>query len=116
MKKSPIVYLYHIRDACQSIAAFMSGVSREDFLQNFEKQSAVVRQLEIIGEAVKRLPNEFRNQYPDVAWKSATGMRDFLIHDYDEIDPEQVWQTTLTALPLFADQIHNIIEQNINSL
>ena len=111
MKKDFRVYLDDIITSIASIAKYIQGKSKEDFDNDEEVQDAVIRRLEIIGEAVKRLPQEFREQYPDVKWKGATGMRDVLIHMYDEIDTIQVWLTITEVLPPFKAQIEEILKQ-----
>ena len=94
MKKDPIIFIEHIIDSIKNIEQFMKNVKKEDFFKNKEKQSAVVRQIEIIGEAVKNLPEDFRNKHKDVPWKDIAGMRDKLMHHYFGVNLEIVWKTT----------------------
>ncbi len=70
----------------------------------------MVRNLEIIGEAVKRVPEEIRIKYPEVSWRPAAAMRDFLIHDYPEVDVEAVWSTVTGDLTPLKTEIQKIIE------
>lgn len=74
-------------------------------------QDAVIRRLEVIGEAIKRLPMEFREQHTEIEWKSATGMRDILIHQYDEVETKQIWLTVTEILPPFKNQIEKLLQQ-----
>ena len=75
MKKDFRVYLDDIIESSDLIDTYIKGLSKEDFDNSTDIQDAVTRRLEIIGEAVKRLPSEFRDQHPEIVWKKATGMR-----------------------------------------
>lgn len=110
MKKDSMIFVEHIIDSIKNIEAFMKKVSRESFLKNKEKQSAVIRQIEIIGEAVKNLPSEFKDKHPNVPWKDIVGMRDKLMHHYFGVDIEKVWITLKEDIPKLKNQIKNIIE------
>jgi len=99
MKYDHSIYIRHILDAVYRIASYIKDVDEKDFLENLLIQDGVIRQLEIIGEAVKRLPADFRNGYPDIPWQDIAGMRDKLIHDYFGVDLETVWLTASTDLP-----------------
>lgn len=111
MKKSLRVYLKEIITSCNSIANYIERKTKEDFDNDEELQDAVIRRLEIIGEAVKRLPQEFRNKHQEVAWKGPAGMRDVLIHMYDEVETDQVWQTITNILPSFKSQIEQLLSE-----
>ncbi len=93
MKKDPLVYIDDIRDSIEAIKRYTAGLTKEDFFSSTEKQDAVYRRLEVIGEAANRLPDEFRNQYPLIPWNKIVGMRNVLIHEYDSIDLDRVWGT-----------------------
>jgi uncharacterized protein with HEPN domain len=93
-------YLNDIKIAGASAIEFLGGASLDAFLDDFKTQAASMRQLEIIGEAVKRLSDETRSAYPNVPWHEWAGMRDILIHAYDRIDPEEVWNTLQNDLPV----------------
>ena len=84
-------YLQDILDAVDAIEQFAAGIEFEAFSQNLGKVFAVSRAIEIIGEAVKRIPDSVRNQYPDIPWRDITGMRDKLIYDYFNTDTEIIW-------------------------
>ena len=90
MKDDP-TNLEDVRIAANKVQAFISNVSHDKFLKNDLVQSAVIRQLEIMGEAVKRLSPEFRADYPSIPWQRIAGLRDRLIHAYDDVNMEQVW-------------------------
>jgi uncharacterized protein with HEPN domain len=93
------LYVSHILDATVRIGEYTNGIDRSAFLRQPMVQDAVVRQLEIIGEAVKRLSAAFRDRYPQVRWRDVAGMRDKLIHDYFGVDMEAVWQTVIDDVP-----------------
>jgi uncharacterized protein with HEPN domain len=98
MKKDK-AYLKHILDAISDIEKFVEGVSEEEFFGNKEKQYAVLRALEIIGEATKNLSSELKGKNSDVDWKNIAGMRDKLIHAYFGVNLPLVWETVKTDLP-----------------
>jgi uncharacterized protein with HEPN domain len=96
-------YLQDILEAAKAIVRFTSGVSREDFKANEEKYEAVNRKFEIIGEAARHLSPSMRAKLPQVPWKLLTAMRNILIHDYDDVDLDVVWDTIQRDLsPLIA--------------
>jgi len=74
-------------------------LDHDAFINDFIVQDAVVRQLEIIGEATKRVSDEFRSKYPDIPWSDMAGMRDVLIHDYIDVDLDIVWKTASESIP-----------------
>jgi uncharacterized protein with HEPN domain len=84
------VYLLHIRDAIVKIETYIKSGDKE-FFNNKMIQDAVIRNLEIVGEATKKLPEEIRDRRPEVPWSRIAGMRDVLIHDYFEVDLQIVW-------------------------
>jgi uncharacterized protein with HEPN domain len=85
--------------AIERIESFISGMDYDAFVEDDKTLSAVVRKLEIIGEAVKQLPDSYTQQHPTVPWKQIAGMRDKLIHFYFGVDPLLVWQTVKNRLP-----------------
>jgi uncharacterized protein with HEPN domain len=93
------LYLDHIVAACDRIRRYMAGVSLADFLSNDEKQSAVIRQLEIVGEAVGQLSDAFRRAHPDLPWARVKALRNVLIHGYADVDLHQVWVITQENVP-----------------
>jgi len=109
--KRDSVYLQHILDAIINIEKFLENVTKEEFLKNVEKQYAVLRGLEIIGEAAKNLSREFKKNYPRIPWKEISGMRDKLIHQYFGVNLSLVWETVKTKLPELKNQISIILKE-----
>ncbi len=94
-----------ILDAIKKIESYSIGIDFEKFKGSQLLQDAVVRNLEIIGEAAKRISPEIRNSYPDVDWKKISGLRDILIHEYFGIDIEIIWDIIQNKLPPLRDSI-----------
>ena len=82
MSLSPLEYLRHIRDEAQYLAGLVPGLGKEQFLGDETLKRAVVRSIEVIGEAAKKVPDEYRQRYPEIEWRAMAGMRDRLIHGY----------------------------------
>src|SRR3954471_15604003 len=102
------VYLRHIRDAITRIESYIS-VGRDEFMRTSHWQDAVVRQLEIIGEATKRLSQALRDQHPQIPWRQVAGLRDVLIHDYATVDLPAVWEITQKDLPPLKTVVLSIV-------
>ena len=85
--------------AARLAVSFKQGLSKDEFLQDLKTQSAVLHQLMVMGEAVKRLSPSYRDQHPEIPWKLMAGMRDVLIHGYDIVNLDEVWKTANTDIP-----------------
>lgn len=92
MKKDIQVYLDDIQEAIKKIEAYTKGKNFTDFVEDTELEDAVIRRLEIIGEAVKNLPSDIKERHSSVPWKQIDGMRDILIHEYAGVSIERVWK------------------------
>lgn len=109
-ERDDTVYLKHILDAIVRIEGYLSGVSHEEFTKNLLLQDGVIRQMEIIGEAAKRISSDLRNKYSKIPWKDIAGMRDKLIHDYFGIDINAVWVTTRKDIPELKADVQRILK------
>lgn len=110
MSFEPRDYLRHILVEADYLLASRTGLTFDAFMTNETLQRAFVRSLEIIGEAAKKVPREFRSQYPDIEWRAMAGMRDRLIHDYFGVDYEIVWDVVQSRIPELRRQISSILE------
>jgi len=111
MKKEAVIFIEHINQSIILIESFMKGVSENIFKGNKEKQSAVIRQIEIIGEAAKNVPESFRRKHPEVEWKKIAGARDKLAHFYFGVDLDIVWDIIESELPKLKKQIKEILKK-----
>lgn len=105
-------YLEDMLEATRAIQRFTHGVSCEAFKANEEKYEAVNRKFEIIGEAARRLSPVTQNKFPEIPWKLLTGMRNILIHDYDDVDLDVVWDTVQKDVPVLTARIESYLAKN----
>ncbi|MEK7175146.1 MAG: DUF86 domain-containing protein [Patescibacteria group bacterium] len=110
MKKNDLVYLNHILEAVCKIEKYTTGVSYDDFSKNDMMIDAVVRELEIIGEAAKNLSGDFREKYIKFPLRESADMRNFLIHEYFGVNSKIVWNTCKNDLPDLRAQTKSIIQ------
>ena len=110
MKRDDPAYLHHIRDGIERVERHLAGVSWDEFLQTELVQDAVLRQLEIIGEAARNLSDDLRQAHAQVPWSQIVGMRNRLIHAYFQVDLTVVWEIAQVDLPALKEQIRQILE------
>ena len=111
MKRAIRLYLEDIWESILAIEEYTNTLSEEDFYSNRQVQDAVVRRLEIIGEAVKNIDESFKNTYPDIPWKKITGMRDVVAHGYFGVKLERIWRVVINDIPDLKNNIMNIREK-----
>jgi len=102
--------LEHIIEAIDNIFEFVGGITFDEYRSNKMMRFAVVKNLEIIGEASYKLTNEFKAQHAEIEWKDIISMRHILVHGYYQIRDEEVWNTIFKFLPQLKEQINQIIE------
>lgn len=110
MKKNPKFFIVHIYESILAIEKYTNAFSYEKFLKNLQLQDAVIRRLEIIGEATKNLPVNFRKKYPDIPWKKMTGTRDIISHEYFGIDFPVIREIIKHDLRPLKTQITELLE------
>ncbi|MGD2158921.1 MAG: DUF86 domain-containing protein [Anaerolineales bacterium] len=104
-----IASLLDIDQAGRLIQEFIRGLDRESFLMDRKTQSAVLHQILILGEAAKRVSKAYRDQHPEIPWRQMAGMRDVLIHAYESVDVDEVWNTVNEEVPELLRKIEPLI-------
>lgn len=111
MKRDYLLFLKDILGAMDAIEQFVEGMTLEDLCQDDKTASAVLRKLEIIGEAARHIPPHLREAYPEIPWKEMAGMRDRLIHGYFGVDYELVWQVLQKHIPQTRPKLQAMLER-----
>lgn len=111
MSKNDDAYLHHILDSISKIEDFTEDINEKEFKTNELVQSAVIRKIEIIGEATKQISNKTKDKYPNIPWKDIAGMRDKLIHGYFGVDIDAVWDTIQRDIPKLKKDIEKVLEE-----
>lgn len=107
--KDDQAYVLDMLEAARLIRDYMEGVERTAFNLDQMRQDAIIRRIEIIGEATKRLSEQFRDAHPEIVWKDMAGMRDFVIHQYDKVLRDRVWNTATLSIPQLIAQLEALI-------
>jgi uncharacterized protein with HEPN domain len=105
------VYLEDIVEATRKIRSYTTSLSLQTFSSDMRTFDAVIRNLQIIGEAVKGVPEDVRSRYTEVEWKKIVGLRDILIHEYFGVDVEIIWDIIQNKLPVLESQIKRMLEE-----
>lgn len=111
MSRDEIMYLYDIAESCEKIVRFTAGLSQSDLIGDERTYDAVVRNLEIVGEAAKHISEEVRGQLPDIEWRKAAGLRDMLTHVYFGIDNDILWDVIKNKIPQLAKAVDDFLKK-----
>ncbi len=103
-------YIQDIHDVLDDIYEFIGTMSQEEFLKDKKTVNAVLRSIEVMGEAAKRIPQAFRDKYPDIPWKKMAGIRDKLIHEYSGVDLEIIWSLIKEELPVVKPGVRKVMD------
>ncbi|MCT7983865.1 DUF86 domain-containing protein [Laspinema sp. A4] len=101
--------LIDIENAAKRILRYANGIEPTELITNDEKVSAILYQITIIGEATKRLSMEFRQQHPEIPWRNLAGMRDVIVHEYDQVDLDIVWDVIHGEIPQLLVQLKPLV-------
>lgn len=111
VKRELRLFLQDIVESIEQIEEYYEEIETEEkFMHDQKTQDAIVRRLEIIGEATKNIPTDFRSKFPEVPWKKVAGLRDVLTHEYFGVNIERVWTIIKKDLPGLKEQVEKIIE------
>jgi uncharacterized protein with HEPN domain len=109
MKKDDTVYLRHILDAIGMVEGYTRGLSENEFLSHAMAKDAVVREIEIIGEAANHISDEFQVEHPEIPWMKVIGIRNKIVHEYFNVNFSIVWDTVQDDLPLLKKAVGKLL-------
>ena len=109
MSRDPLLFLEDIEKGCDKVVRYTEGRSKDQVFGEDVRADAILLNLHIIGEAVKKLPNDLRERYPDVAWREIAGLRDVIAHAYFALDADILWDAVERDVPALLDSVRRII-------
>ena len=112
MSRNESFYLADIQESCEKVLRFTKGMTYKDFVHDELHFDAVLRNLEIIGEAVKNISEELRKKYPNVKWRKIAGFRDIVAHEYFGINDETVWDIVENEVPALLEMVKTMLNEN----
>ena len=111
MKRDLRLFIEDVSESIRLIEKYIGDLSKGDFDKNQELKDSIIRRLEIIGEAVKNIPDDFKEKYPEVSWKKIVGLRDIIIHAYFNIDLDIMWDIIKKDIPILEKQMRKISDE-----
>jgi uncharacterized protein with HEPN domain len=111
MSRDELLYLDDIQESCEKVLRFTKGMTYKDFVNDDLRFDAVLRNLEIIGEAVKNISDETRRKYPQIKWRKIAGFRNIVAHEYFGVNEETVWDIVEKEIPVLLDAVKSILEE-----
>jgi uncharacterized protein with HEPN domain len=111
MKKSPALHLQDILTSLELIPGFLEGYDKARFVEDVKTQFAVIRAMGIMGDAVKKLPDEYLARHPDIPWREMAKTRDVLIHDYYKVDLDILWDVITDKLPPLVGRLRELLDE-----
>jgi uncharacterized protein with HEPN domain len=115
MSRSLKLYFEDILNSCHKIIRYTEGLEYEEFIKDDLRLDAVLRNIQIIGEAIKQVPPEFRSHYPLVEWRKIARLRDIIAHNYFSLKDEIIWDVVKNKVPLLQEQIETIFQQEFRT-
>lgn len=112
MKRNINLFIQDILDNIRDIESFSKGLTKQKFKNDKLKQNAIIRSLEVIGEAARNIPNSFREKYQEIPWRKIAGFRDILSHAYFGVSIDRVWNIIVIDLPKLKKDIIKIIKES----
>ncbi len=110
MSRDPVLYLEDIQNSCDKIVRYTNGMSFDKFKTDDRTYDAVVRNLEVIGEAVKNLPEQLRVEHPQIEWRAIGALRNIVAHEYFGVKDEIIWDIVLNKIPILQKQVRLILD------